>query len=851
MKFLRLVFLFCGLIHFGAQAQTVQSLAGEWQFRLDAEQTLSSIRLPGTTDENGYGEKSEGADFGYPTRAFKYVGKAWYQRTIDIPQQWKGKRVALNLERVLWESRFFLDGKEISVQDALSVPHCHDLGYLSPGKHELRICVNNDLIYNIGDKGHAYTEHTQSIWNGIVGRIELVAREAVRFSNPQVYTSVSPNSLEVKDTIVNETGKAGNVEITLCLSEKETGITVYSQTIKQNLAKGMNPFRFAASSIEGIAAWDDVNPNLYTLEISVKDKEITDSRTVDVGFRQVSTSASKVLINGKPVFLRGNLDCLQFPLTGYPSCRVEDWERIFRIYKDYGLNHVRFHTWCPPEAAFVAADRTGLYLQVEVLWIDGWMAKPPANRPDMITKGSPEGLGKNPSADAFTQQELSRILNVYGNHPSFIMLCIGNELGTSDFDVMSSWVKPLKEQDNRRLFSLSTARKVTPTDQFMVTHALPGKGNVRGLRGGASTDWDFEDVYSQSDIPVIAHEIGQWSVYPHWEQIKKYSGVLKARNLEELQMKARENKIEEQNELFVAASGALNQLMYKYEIESFLRTPSCAGFQLLSIQDYPGQGEALVGWLDPFYDSKGITTPEKFRCHTDTTVALLRTPKFVWKNSENFTARVQLAHYGTQPLNDGLYWKIRDERYNLVAAGEIAPKIFSAGSSEIVGEINCQLSGVTRAEKLTVEVGLQNHIAKNRWNIWVYPVSSQPVQGDVYVTDKLDETCLRNLENGGKILLSAHALGTEKRRTKSVFIPYTGRFLFSPVRAKIQSGCLCRIDIRFSGIFQRISIATGNGKAFTKAPARFTSTIFRKVINPLHSPLTTSIETINWRQFLS
>jgi hypothetical protein len=236
-------------------------------------------------------------------------------------------------------------------------------------------------------------------------------------------------------------------------------------------------------------------------------------------------------------------------------------------------------------------------------------------------------------------------------------------------------------------------------------------------------------------------------------------------------MIARENKIEEQNELFVAASGALSQLLYKYEIESYFRTSSCAGFQMLSMQDYPGQGEALVGWLDPFYDSKGITAPEKFRCYMDTTVALLRMSKFVWENSENFTARIQLAHYGTQPLNDGLYWKIRDGQYNLVAAGEIAPKTFSVGSSEIAGEINCPLGGVTRAVKLTVEVGLQNNIAKNSWNIWVYPASSQPVQGDVYVTDKLDDTCLRNLEKGGKILLSAHALGTDKTADKISFYP--------------------------------------------------------------------------------
>lgn len=306
------------------------------------------------------------------------------------------------------------------------------------------------------------------------------------------------------------------------------------------------------------------------MKVTLEDKKKQfDSREIEFGFREVSHSNSKILVNGKPVFLRGNLDCVHFPLTGYPSCKVEDWEKIFRIYKDYGLNHVRFHSWCPPEAAFIAADRLGIYIQAETIWIDWWMSSEQKDRPEMNTKGYPQGLGKNPSADRYVQQELTRMIDAYGNHPSFVMQCIGNELGNSDFEVMESWMKPLKEKDSRRLYSVSTARKIMPVDQYMATHYINGLGSARGLKGGASTSWDFEDVYSKSNIPVLSHEIGQWPVYPRWSEIKKYKGVLKARNFEEFREQARKNKIEEQNEEFVAASGALNQIMYKYEIESF------------------------------------------------------------------------------------------------------------------------------------------------------------------------------------------------------------------------------------------------------------------------------------------
>ena len=337
-----------------------------------------------------------------------------------------------------------------------------------------------------------------------------------------------------------------------------------------------------------------------------------------------------------------------------------------------------------------------------------------------------------------------------------------------------------------------------PVDQYMATHYIDGLGSTRGLHGGASTAWDFEDVYSQSNIPILSHEIGQWPVYPKWEEIKKYTGVLKARNLEEFREQARKNRIEEQNGEFVAASGALNQIMYKYEIESFLRTPSCAGIQLLSMQDYQGQGEALIGWLDVFYDSKGITTPEQFRAHHDTTVTLLRMPKYVWENKEPFTAEMQLAHYGTEDLQDGLYWKIKDANSNLVASGETASRRWPVGSSELGGKISCDLSRITTAQKLTVEVGLQGRAIANRWNIWVYPSVNTSADrqkesvGTIYVTDRMDAACIKHLENGGKVLLQAAALGTEETCDKISYYPLYWSLTFFPGQGKNTIGMVVR-----------------------------------------------------------
>lgn len=529
------------------------------------------------------------------------------------------------------------------------------------------------------------------------------------------------------------------------------------------------------------------------MTIKVKDKSgnILDQRQVEVGFREITASKSKIMINGKPVFLRGNLDCVHFPLTGYPAMDVEEWERIFRIYKDYGLNHVRFHSWCPPEAAFQAANRLGLFLQPEVIWLDWWMAVDNPGREEMNTQGRPKGLGFNASADEFVQKEIYRMHAAYGNHPSFTTMSIGNELGNSDFNVMESWLKPYKERDHRRLYSVSSARKITAMDQFIATHNIDSIGGTRGLRG-PHTDWDLEDVYSQSNIPVIAHEIGQWPVYPKWDEIKKYTGVLKARNFEEFRQQARKNNIEAQNEEFVQASGALNQITYKAEIESFLRTPSCAGIQLLSMQDYQGQGEALIGWLDVFYDSKGITTPEKFRRHHDTTVTLLRIPKFVYRNNEVLSGKIQLAHYGTTTIQDGIYWVVKDDLSREIARGKLSSRVFVPGTSAILDEIKVDLSAVKKASKLTIEVGLESRTKKNQWNIWVYPSVEEQTLTNIHIANRFDAKTEDILAKGGTVLLNAAELGDVETADILNFYPLYWSLTFFPGQGKNTLGMIVR-----------------------------------------------------------
>lgn len=758
------------------------SIAGEWNVTLDSLNngfdpgsfSGDFVNLPGSLAENKIGHKTIMADTSMLTPAYKYVGSAFYSRQVEIPKNWKGKELTLFLERVLWESKVFVDGAEKDTQDALATPHLHHLGNLSPGRHTITIRVNNEMIHDIGVKGHAYTEHTQTLWNGIVGRIELIAKDRIHICKTNVFGEYDKDRILVK--LDCEGRIPDNSIVHFSISPVDTNKTVLQ--FEKPMSEINEPFEIQLN--KRLKPWSEFTPNLYLLQtnIIVDDKIIASSNTT-FGLRKVSHDGTKIHINNIPTFLRGNIDNVHFPLTGYPSCQQEDWERIFKIYKDYGLNHVRFHSWCPPEAAFEAADKLGIYIQAEAgVWLDWWMS-------------NTTGLGKLPERDQFIRSEMDRIIDAYGNHPSFIMFCIGNELGSADFEVADKWIGELKDRDPRRLYAVSTARKITKNCDYAVTHFIDGIGLVRGTLK-PTTNWDYEKVYKPNKIPVIAHEIGQWPVYLNWKEIDKYSGVLKAYNFEKFREQAKENGIENQSRDFQLASGALNQLLYKYEIESFLRTPSCAGIQLLGINDYPGQGEALIGWLDAFWDSKNITTPQKIRRHFNTTVPLARFDKYVWGNDETLEVTSEISHHGEEDLeNKTLVFSIFDDVGNLLFSDKRENITIINGKVTPVATHRFPLNKFRRATRLRIHIDIEETTFENDWKIWVFPEKTPVLPNNTILeSNVLDKNTIAALESGESVLLNASNLGSVSTSVKFDFYPLYWSLTYFPGQGKTNIGLL-------------------------------------------------------------
>jgi len=363
-------------------------------------------------------------------------------------------------------------------------------------------------------------------------------------------------------------------------------------------------------------------------------------------------------------------------------------------------------------------------------------------------------MGTDKARDDFLVRELDRILEVHGNHPSFILMTMGNELRGKD-EYLTGLVEQAKRKDSRRLYSSTTHHHRSQSDQFRITMRIgKRRTKIRGMRG-PRTDWDFADAIEDEKIPVIAHEIGQFCAWPDLDEIGQYTGFLKARNFEVFRGRLAEAGMLAQARDFLLASGKLQALCYKEEIESMLRTPGFGGFQLLDLHDFPGQGTALVGVLNAFWNQKGYITPDEYRRFCNETVPLARLAQRTWTTGEKLIARVDLSHFGESDLPGcAAEWTLTDERGKTVSKGRLPAVDVPAGGLTTLGTITVALDCVKPPARVSLAVSIPGTKATNDWDLWVYPEAQAEEVGEgVTVASELDAQAVRALAGGGRVVL--------------------------------------------------------------------------------------------------
>jgi beta-galactosidase/beta-glucuronidase len=551
------------------------SLAGEWKFRIDSLDTgiqnkwfdnigEETVELPGSMAENGKGDEvtlktnwtGEIVDKSYFTekkyeryrqpgnikipfwlKPVKYYkGVAWYQKEIEIPAGWKGKNVMLYLERPHWESTVFVNGKKAGSANSLAVAHQYDItNMLSSGINRISIRMDNRVVIPVGINSHSISDHTQSDWNGIAGDISLRATPGVYIREIRIYPDIEGKKAKVIVALSNKTEAPFKGKIQIQAESFNSAVRQEIRTVSVPVNTGSTDLQQVIDYPMGnrMQLWSEFLPSLYKLSVKLSGSkgELIDTASANFGMRDFKTRGTRFELNGKQIFLRGTLECCIFPLTGYPPTDLKSWMKVLSTFKEYGLNTVRFHSWCPPDAAFCAADRLGMYFQIEC---SSW-----AN--------SGTSIGDGGALDEYIYKEGDRIIKAYGNHPSFCMLAYGNEpAGVNQNSYLGKLLTYWKAEDNRRVYTSGAGWPVIPENDFNLIAEPRIQRWGEGLKSiinnePPQTMFDYRDIISRYTIPTVSHEIGQWCVYPDFKEIVKYTGVLKPTNFEIFRESLEEN----------------------------------------------------------------------------------------------------------------------------------------------------------------------------------------------------------------------------------------------------------------------------------------------------------------------
>lgn len=747
------------------------ALHGVWNAVLEGGER-AAVTLPGTLDESGVGRPDRPAGAVHPdaalgqtesrdgpittrlTRKHTYEGAVTFSRTIHV-QPPKGARIFLEAERAR-SLRLRLNGEEIPHfrPGTLSTPHLFEVTGKLTGEDRLELISDNsypglprEAILNAS----AATDETQTNWNGIVGRFCLVTRPEPFFSGLRVYPQGE--------------GQQVLVEVELdALEEGEDMLTLTSEAfpapVRQAVKgkKGRTTLRLTVPVRADAARWDEYEGNLCTLQAALDSGA---RRQVTFGLRTWGTDESgRFTLNGRRIFLRGEANCAVFPETGYPPMDRESWMEIFGRYRDYGVNCVRFHSYCPPQAAFEAGDRLGMLIQ------------------PVLSQWDPHTAFESPEAWSCYAAELEAILKTYANHPSFVLLTFGNELhaGELGHERMDELLRRARELDPTRRYAEGSnphygARICGKENGFYTAQEYLGlplrgtfscgenqgswlKGYINNQYPSAHVNYDqaVERLHRDTPAPVFSFEVGQFQVLPELEEIQRFQGVTDPVNLRVVRERAEAQGLEEDWKDMVQASGELARLAYREEVEAALRTPGMSGISLLGLQDFPGQGTALVGMLDAHLQPKPypFARPQAFRAFFRPQLPLVLLPRYTFTAGECLRAPVKAANYGKTPLAGRLTYTLSGG--GKTVTGDLGERLAPVGELADVGELELSLEGWTEAVQLELKVALDG--AENTYPLWVYPDQEPVCPPQVLESRQLDKTVWERLRQGGTVYLT-------------------------------------------------------------------------------------------------
>ena len=447
--------------------------------------------VPGLFELNGYGDAT-----------YKNIGYAWatqfdpnppyiselnnytgsYRRTFDLPKDWKGKDVYFHVGSATSNLTLWVNGKYVGYSEDSKVAAEFNISkYLKPGKNLIAMQV---MRWCDG----SYFED-QDFW-----RLTGIAREVYLYARPKVHAAdIRLNAgleNQYRDGVLNYQValKGGKTDVTLTLCDKD-GKKIAEASGVQGTIK-----------VPGVKAWTAETPYLYKAFITLKNKQgVSEVIPQKIGFRNVEIKNAQLLVNGKPVLIKGANRHEIDPDGGY-VVSVERMIQDIKIMKQLNINAVRTCHYPDDPRWYDLCDEYGIYVTAE------------ANLESHGMGYDEKSLAKFPE---YLQTHIERNegnVKTFINHPSIIVWSLGNECGYGiNFEKTYDWVKAY---DQTR----------------PVQYERGGYDSKTDIHCPMYIDYEESEKYCKSDgvKPYIqceyAHAMGnsEGGFKEYWDLIRKY-----------------------------------------------------------------------------------------------------------------------------------------------------------------------------------------------------------------------------------------------------------------------------------------------------------------------------------------
>lgn len=392
--------------------QPVLSLNGSWWFNPQPEKEF--YKTPASDQWKSIIVPGQWSMQGFKVDSMQYAG---YRKTFIVPEDWKGQNVKLRFDGVHSEYRVYLNGAEVGYHLGGMTAYEIDITkQLRSGNNELALAVRSE---SLADMLGSLTQYAAHQLGGITRKVTLFAVPETHLSDMRIETDLDSSyrnaALKIQTAITNATGKIQK-ELTLRFSVDGLPNVVEKQI--PQLAAGETWKGMLADSVIAPALWNDERPRLYTLKMELcQGKDIIETVEKRFGFREIEVRGNEVLLNGRPIKLRGVCHHEMHPLMGRVMTD-ELQRRDVELYRAANCNFIRTSHYPPCEELLDICDELGMLVEVEapVCWMG---------------HGANENWQKLNYQDSqyypYVLQANMETIHFYRNHPSVLFWSIANE----------------------------------------------------------------------------------------------------------------------------------------------------------------------------------------------------------------------------------------------------------------------------------------------------------------------------------------------------------------------------------------------------------------------------------------